>query len=208
MKRRIAALAALAFGLLVVPGLRAAQMKPDEEGFLRNWILLAPIPMAEGQTGEEGLTKVWIENEGKLAPKVGDKAKVGDKELTWKAVEASDFFFDVNGALGEAAENAVAYAVAYVTVPAEMKGLQLRIGSDDQCAVFLNGKEVIRSAEPRPTEKDQNQADDVTLAKGVNVIVFKVVNEGGDWSGCARFTDKDGKPATGLSLGLTPPAGS
>jgi hypothetical protein len=208
MKLRIAALAALTFGLLVVPGLRAAEMKPDEEGFLRNWILLAPIPMADGQTGEEGLGKAWIPNEGKLAPKAGDKVKVGDKELTWKVVEASDYFFDVNGALGEGAENAVAYAVAYVSAPEEMKGLQLRIGSDDQCAVWLNGKEVIRSTEARPTDKDQNQAEDVTLTKGINVIVFKVVNEGGDWSGCARFTDKAGKPVTGVTLGLTPPAGS
>jgi hypothetical protein len=208
MKLRIAALAALTVGLLVAPGLRAAEMKPDEEGFLRNWIVLAPIPMADGQTGEDSLNKVWIENEGKLAPKSGDKVKVGDKELTWKAVEASDYFFDVNGALGEATENAVAYAVAYVTSPDEMKGLQLRVGSDDQCAVWLNGKELVRSTEARPTDKDQNQADDVTLKKGVNVIVFKVVNEGGDWSGCARFTDKDGKPATGLTLGLIPPAGS
>jgi hypothetical protein len=207
MKRRIAAVAALAVGLLV-PALRAADMKPDEEGFLRNWLLLAPIPMADGDSGEEGLKKAWIPNEGKLAPKAGDKVKVGEKELTWKPVEASDYFFDVNGALGEATENAVAYAVAYVTAPDEMKGLQLRIGSDDQCAVWLNGKEVIRSTEARPTDKDQNQADGVTLNKGVNVIVFKVVNEGGDWSGCARFTDKDGKPVTGITLGLTPPAGS
>jgi hypothetical protein len=40
----------------------------------------------------------------------------------------------------------------------------------------------------------------LTLKKGSNTIVFKVINEGGDWSGCARFTDKDGKPIKGLKV--------
>jgi hypothetical protein len=207
MKMRIAALAAVILALFAVPGLRAEDTKPDEEGFLRSWLLLAPIPMADGQSEEDALNKEWIANEAKLAPKADDKLKVGEKELTWKAITASDYFFDINGAVGGTTENAVAYAVAYVTAPEEMKGLQLRVGSDDMCKVYLNGKEVIKATEDRPVDKDQNQADDVTLNKGVNVIVFKIVNGAVDWAGAARFTDKDGKPVTGVTLGLTPPAG-
>jgi hypothetical protein len=207
MKMRIAALAAVILALLAVPGLRAEDTKPDEEGFLRSWLLLAPIPMADGQSEEDALNKEWIANEAKLAPKADDKLKVGEKELTWKAITASDYFFDINGAVGGTTENAVAYAVAYVTAPDEMKGIQLRVGSDDMCKVYLNGKEVIKATEDRPVDKDQNQADNVTLNKGVNVIVFKIVNGAVDWAGAARFTDKDGKPVTGVTLGLTPPAG-
>jgi hypothetical protein len=206
MKLRVAALAAVILALFAVPGLRAEDTKPDEEGFLRSWLLLAPIPLADGQSEEDGLNKEWIANEAKLAPKADDKVKVGEKGLTWKAITATDYFFDVNAALGNTTENAVAYAVAYVTAPDEMKGLQLRVGSDDMCKVYLNGKEVVKATEDRPVDKDQNQANDVTLNKGVNVIVFKVVNGVADWAGCARFTDKDGKPVTGVTLGLTPPA--
>jgi hypothetical protein len=32
--------------------------------------------------------------------------------------------------------------------------------------------------------------------------VFKVINEGIDWSGCARFTNKEGKPLKGLKVEL------
>ena len=32
----------------------------------------------------------------------------------------------------------------------------------------------------------------------------KVVNEKIDWSGCARFTDKDGNPLKGLKAGTKP----
>jgi hypothetical protein len=35
-------------------------------------------------------------------------------------------------------------------------------------------------------------------------VVFKVVNEKIDWSGCVRFTDKDGAPLKGLKVTLKP----
>jgi hypothetical protein len=44
----------------------------------------------------------------------------------------------------------------------------------------------------------------VTLQKGQNVLVFKVVNEKVDWSGCARFTDKDGQVIKGLKITTAP----
>jgi hypothetical protein len=37
------------------------------------------------------------------------------------------------------------------------------------------------------------------------VVVFKVVNVIGDWQGCLRFVDRDGRPVTeGLRVSLTP----
>ena len=34
--------------------------------------------------------------------------------------------------------------------------------------------------------------------------MFKVVNEGGIWEGCARLVDDAGRPAQGLRVKLTP----
>jgi hypothetical protein len=62
--------------------------------------------------------------------------------------------------------------------------------------------------ETRNVEKDENEARDVTLNKGTNILVFKVVNGEQDWSGCARFTDKNGSPVTNLTVSLVPPAGN
>ena len=42
------------------------------------------------------------------------------------------------------------------------------------------------------------------LRKGTNVLMLKVVNERQDWSACARFTDKNGKPLHNLKVTLTP----
>jgi len=159
----------------------------DSDGFITNWLLLAPIPFAQGKDAAESLDAELIPNEAKLQPKAGDKVKVNGVELTWTAISAMDYFFNISDIVGGTdTDNKVAYAVTYVSADKEMKDVRLLIGSDDQAKVYFNGKQVIHSDQVRATNKDQNSAT-VTLNKGVNVIVFKIVNEGGDWSGCARF---------------------
>jgi hypothetical protein len=69
--------------------------------------------------------------------------------------------------------------------------------------VYLNGKEVLQQGQARALDKDQDTTE-VTLRAGVNVLVFKVINEKIDWSGCARFTDRDGKVIQGLKVTTTP----
>jgi hypothetical protein len=172
----------------------------DEEGFVKEWLLLAPIPLADGEDAAAAVDKQQVPDEAKLEPKDGDKVKVGTAELEWKKYTAKEHFFDFNDYLGKETENSVGYAVTYVVCESEMKDVTLKIGSDDQSKVYLNGKEVGKYAEARALEKDQNSYDGLTLKKGTNVVVFKVINEGGDWSGCARFTDKDGKPLKGLKV--------
>jgi hypothetical protein len=44
----------------------------------------------------------------------------------------------------------------------------------------------------------------VTLRKGVNVLVFKVINEKEDWSGCARFTDQQDRVLKNLKVTTAP----
>ena len=86
--------------------------------------------------------------------------------------------------------------------PAEQKGVRMKTGSDDQCKVYLNGKEVFQFTEERAADKDQDTTE-VTLRRGVNVLVVKVVNVKVDWSFCVRFTDKDDKPLTQLKSKTT-----
>jgi hypothetical protein len=44
----------------------------------------------------------------------------------------------------------------------------------------------------------------VALKRGVNVLLFKVVNETGQWEGCARLVNDSGRPVQGLRVKLTP----
>jgi hypothetical protein len=192
-----------ACAITVTGAARAADKSIDDEGFIRTWLILAPIPLADGEDPAESVDKQQLKDEAKLAPKDGEKVKVGDKELTWKKVEAEDYYFDVNKFLGAETTRSMAYAVTYVVAPDDIKGAALKIGSDDGCKVYVNGKEVGKAADDRAIDKDQNTFENVALKKGVNVVVFKVVNNSGEWQGAARFVDKDGKPLPGLKVQLT-----
>ena len=56
----------------------------------------------------------------------------------------------------------------------------------------------------RPLALDQDAVERVSLRRGTNVLVFKVVNEQGAWQGCLRFVDLQGLPAQGLRVSATP----
>jgi hypothetical protein len=172
----------------------------DDDGFIREWLLLAPIPLAEGESQGDAVDKAQVKDEAKLAPTAGDKLKVGKDELTWKKQATEDYFFDLNEHCGQVKEQAVGYAVTYVVADAEVKGVVLKVGSDDGCKVWLNGTEVGKATDDRALEKDQNSFDKLTLKKGENVLVMKVCNGIVDWTGCARFVDKDDKPVKGLKV--------
>jgi len=182
---------------LAAPAAADEKAGTDSDGFVQQWLVLAPIPLKDGEDGATGLDRAAVADEAKLKPKAGDKVKAGDKELAWKAYAAKDHLLDFNGHLGAQTEDAIGYAVTYVTAPADMT-VKMKTGSDDQCKVWLNGKEVLKYTEPRPTEKDQDTTE-VSLKKGVNVLVVKLVNEKIDWSFCVRFVDKDDKPVAGLT---------
>jgi hypothetical protein len=169
----------------------------DEEGFIQHWLVLAPIPLQENQSGADAVDKEQLKGEAKLKPKAGAKVKVGDKELTWKKHFCKEHLLDFNAFLGGQTEDSVAYAVSFIDSPEDLKGVKMKTGSDDQVKVYLNGKEVFKHTEARAADKDQDTTE-VTLKKGVNVLVVKVVNEKIDWSFCVRFTDKDDKPLTKL----------
>jgi len=180
-----------------------SQQLIDDEGFIRTWLILSPVPNTAGGDIGQGIDKWHIKDEAKVAPKEGDKLKVGDKELRWEKVHSQDYFFDLDTGSGPR-DNCVAYAVIYLVAPEERKDVDVRIGSDDGAKVYLNGKGIGRAASSRAIGKDQNTFSNVTLIKGVNRVVFKIVNGRGDWSGALRFVDKDGNPIPGLKAQLTP----
>src|SRR5262249_7034748 len=140
---RTTLLIVLGSGLILAGALGAEDaFKPDDEGFIRNWLVLAPLPYGDAQTGTEALAKQQVPSEAKLKPKEGDKVKVGDKQFTWKKHNCDSHLLDINGLLGQQTEDSVAYAVCYLVSNEKMPDLTMKTGSDDQAKVYLNGKEV------------------------------------------------------------------
>jgi len=160
---------------------------------------LAPIVF--DVSGAEAIEHRFLDDEAATKPKPGDSVVIINTPLTWQPHQASDYFIDFLQAFPQPGEQVAAYAVAYVTADDEMK-VTLALGTNDQGKAWLNGKEVFKFAETRVLEKDANRVA-VTLVKGQNVLVLKVVNEVNNWQACARFL-KDGQPVTGLRIATAP----
>jgi len=75
----------------------------------------------------------------------------------------------------------------------------LELGSDDGVKAWLNGALVHSNNAVREMKPGSDMAP-VSLKKGVNVLLLKVVQGDGDWGVCARFAAKDRAALSGVSL--------
>jgi WD40 repeat protein len=173
-------------------------------GAITNWLVLLPIGV-EGKNGARALQEEQVANESQLRPHAQDRIKVGAQELVWREVRLKDCVLDFNRLMGETTEWSVAYAVCYIQCDSAHSGVWLKIGSDDQARVYLNGKLIHEATGRRMYQADEDTVEGVAFEAGLNVLVFKVVNESQGWQGSVRFTDAAGQPISGIRLTLTPP---
>jgi uncharacterized Zn ribbon protein len=193
-----AAVAAVLASAILAP---VQTYSPDADGFIRNWLVLAPIAVQE-DSGASEIEKDFLGGEATIKPKPDQKVNVDGKILSWQVHQTPDYFIDFRQAFGaERGEDAAGYAVAYV-IADEPMNVKLSVGSNDQCKAWVNGKEILKFAETRTLDKDTDSGD-VALNKGQNVLVFKVINEKNSWQGAARFI-KDGAGVKTLKISLTP----
>ncbi len=208
MKTRFAlpslSVAALFAALTLPASLHAQNGKPDAEGFIRDWLVLAPLSIGDS-SGADEIDKKQLADEAMPAAKDATSAKVGGKELMWEKHSAKAFYIDFKELHPAQSEHVVAWAVAYVVCSTEKTGLTLKMNSNDQGKVYLNGKQLVKFTDTRTLEKDaEDAASGVTLKKGVNVLVLKVVNEENNWQGSVRFLDAAGKPVTDVKIETKP----
>ena len=96
----LATIGLFASSVLVTPNVRAADaLKPDADGYIRDWVMLAPIALPAGRPAGDLIVEEQVKNEAALQPKAGDTVKVNGKELTWQNITASTKYFDFNAIL-------------------------------------------------------------------------------------------------------------
>jgi hypothetical protein len=186
-----------------------------DEGAIKRWLILAPVPITSGQSGSEGIETEQIEGESRLQPKAGDRKLIAGGELTWQEVPLDGYVIDFDKILRHQGFFSVAYAVCYIRSEAEQSGLCMLVGSGDGSKVYLNGKQVYEFPAYRSFVADEDTVPGVTLHAARNVVVFKVAKEIGmiagwdlgnprNWKGSIRFTDAEGNPVKGINVTLTP----
>ena len=204
MKKTCAALGAVALlGLLISKAGAAEALRPDSEGYIRHWVMLAPVALRDGETCAEALLKEQIKDGAALRPKAGDKVKVAGTELVWQKITASTNYFDFNEVLKSINDHAAGYMVTYIECEKEMPDVIVAVASNDQGRIYFNGVDIYAFTEARPLMLDADKGR-VTWKKGVNVMVFKITNEQTSWQGAMRFLDKAGAPVTDLKVKLSP----
>lgn len=189
---------------LLAPAPAGANPHTDDEGFIRTWLILAPVPLpAAGASAADALDQQQLAGEAGLSPKGGDRVPVGAKQRKWKAGTFKDFIVDYNAFIGAQTENAVGYAVTYIHCDEEVKDLELAVGFNDFGKAYLNGKEVLKQTEGGALQRDRVTAP-VTLRRGRNVLVLKTINDTSNFQACARFRKEDGSPFEAFTIRVEP----
>ena len=180
----------------------AESLKLDPEGYIRNWVMLAPIALPEGEIGGDALFREQIKDEAALCPRAGDKVKIRGKELMWQNITAATNYFDFNAILKTVNDHAAGYMVTYIECDTERPDVIMAVASNDEGRIYFNGVEIYAFSEPRTLMLDADKGK-VTLKKGVNVVVFKVINEQNSWQGAIRLMNKTGVPLKEVKIKLS-----
>ncbi len=159
-------------------------------GVVPAWYVVAPFEDANGQ----GLDAPFPPDD---VVDLTSPYPVKPGTAGWRVRETTAGVLGLSNTYGTM-KRAIAYAVCDVTSPKEQT-VQMRLCTDDDAWVRLNGKEVYRFADTRGLDYDKD-AVPVTLPQGTSRIEMKVYNRAGQWAAFLRFTDADGRPLDGLEF--------
>jgi WD40 repeat protein/serine/threonine protein kinase len=186
---------------------RARVLRAQDPGGVKQWLVLGPIRSTV--EGLEALDQELIPQESMVQPRTGESIRAGESTNIWQAVPSDDYVLDLSDFNQIPGWRSVAYAVCYIESETNRSGLWMKVGSDDQYKVYLNGKEIYQQAHRRGHVFDQDVIG-VEFRTGLNVLVFKLtrlheLQAGINWRASVHFTDAAGQPVKGIRVTLTPP---
>lgn len=177
--------------------------RPDDDGFLRRWLLLEP--MSKPNRTNTGFTSSYVRDAlapsqypGKFGelPRDGERAQ-GPGDLRWHALDSSLFdvkLFKLAQGLGKPTYGVIFWAVTVVNSPREVRNVRLAVGSNSASLWWLNGEEAAGLFGDRRMVMDDVLSRPITLRKGRNVLRGAVINGPGLSDFCVRFLDESGQP--------------
>lgn len=187
-----------------------ARKIPDPDGFIGRWLLLEPINKPNRSNTvftdsyvRKTLTTDYFPNQFTAIPKDGDKVKAGDQELTWHALESTNFnvkLFRFAYGLRKPVYGVIFWAVTVINSPEAMPNVRMAVGSNSASMWWLNGQEAVTLTGDRRMVMDDCVSTRLTLTKGKNIIRGAVINGPGMSDFCVRFLDEKGKPVRNLTI--------
>ena len=155
-------------------------------GFITDWWLIGPFP-----NPQKSAYKRAFFPEGRVDLK--GLGAVDGRTLIWKRtiVDAVPARIDLTEQFRPNTEVAC-YAYSTIDSPSA-RDIHLRIGTDDGCVVWLNGRRIHGTNAERGFLLDQDIVK-ARLEKGENELLVKVLQSGGGWEMCVRITDDLNRP--------------
>lgn len=182
---------------------------PEEDGFLRRWLLLEPV--AKPNRTNTVFTGEYVRNElspstfpGSFSavPREG-QVVLAAEPLRWHALDSKLWdvkLFNFAQALDKPKYGVVFWVVTVVNSPREMQGVRMAVGSNSASRWWLNGEEAADLFDDRRMVMDDVLSDRMTLRKGRNVIRGAIINGPGLSDFCLRFVDEDGRPIRDITI--------
>ncbi len=185
-------------------------MTPDEEGFIQRWLLLEPIekPVRSNTLFTDSYLRnafdtLYFHNQFTLLPHDGEKVRVGEKELTWHALDSRNFnvkLFRFAYGLHKPVYGVLFWAVTILNTPEEMKNVRISVGSNSASMWWLNGEELLLLSGDRRMVMDDAVSPRLTLKKGKNILRGAVINGPGMSDFCVRLLDEQGVPVKDIQI--------
>ncbi|MGN0054396.1 MAG: acetylxylan esterase [Bacteroides sp.] len=182
---------------------------PDNDGFIRRWMLLEPIDKPNRSNTvftdsylREAFYTEYFKEQLTLLPKDGQKVKVGKQKLTWHALDSKLFnvkLFRLATGLNKQMYGVLFWAVTVIDSPQEQT-VRLAVGSNSASMWWLNGEEAVLLSGDRRMVKDDCTSARLTLKQGRNVLRGSIINGPGMSDFCVRFIDEKGNAVTNLSI--------
>jgi hypothetical protein len=183
---------------------------PDADGFLQRWLLLEPINKPNRSNTvftdsyiRKAFDTLYFPGQFTEVPHDGDKVTVGDQQLTWHALDATNFnvkLFRFAYGLNKRTYGVLFWSVTVVDCPREMKNVRMAVGSNSASMWWLNDKEAVILSGDRRMVMDDCVSKRLTLNKGRNIIRGAVINGPGMSDFCVRFINENGEPIKDLTM--------
>lgn len=184
------------FALMLNAPVFAQQVTPQPVipgQWIKSWLICGPIPLqfwddpVKLYDHLQGFTADYLQKQGgetNLKLKEGDLVRLKKGTIRWKHFLSSDSIINL---LMDITREAPVTAYAYTEVSADKDEVwTFALGSNDGCLLWINDKLVWDFKNKRGIKPDEDIIP-VVLKKGINKILLKVEQHGGNWGFCARF---------------------
>lgn len=187
-------------------------VSPDEDGFIRRWLLLEPIKkdirtntLFTDSYMRQTFDTIYFKNQFTVVPKDGQTVKVGKDKLAWHALDSKLFnvkLFRFAYGLSKPEYGVLFWAVTIIDCPEEIQNVRMSVGSNSASMWWLNGKEAVFLSGDRRMVMDDVMSKRLTLKKGRNIVRGSVINGPGMSDFCVRFLDENGQPIKNLKISV------